>query len=180
MEEQKSARDYVLDKLLEKAEKRGVNYKYKLHKNDISKMPRFRGSKLKYNVVNESYKTWRSSLKDKTLSKGIFKKEYSKIWTKIADCLFQELENNFQGVKLGEQTGDMYIGVPPNIEHYILSNKPNHKHIVWRNKIKYCNVNFRYYFFTTYHRRYRSAVLRDDFYKSAKEKMHIFHNVKNF
>lgn len=178
MEDNINKQNFILEKILDKAKDRGAEYKYPIRMEDIPKMPRFRDTDFRYRVVDEAYNHWRADVNNKSRLHKFNIRDFQRVWKYIADELFAELENNFQGVRLPEQLGEMYIGVPPDLEYYVIVNRPNHKHIVWRNKVKYCNVNLRYCYFSTFHKRYRSATLRDDFYKTAKEKIHIFHNKK--
>lgn len=160
---------FRLENMLKKFAKRGQTYEYPILIKDMGKMPKFSDSPLRFFVVQESYKIWR---KDKSHSRwfpNFFIRNYELVWKQIADEIFAEMESNVDGVKLPEQMGELYIGEPPNKTFYVFTNKPNFKHIIWRNQDKYLNKMLKFFYFHTFHKRYRSAMYRDDYYKTAKE-----------
>lgn len=167
-------RNFTVERLLELSAKRGNVYKYPLRIEDIPKMPRFTDSAFRYHVISNAYKVWRADPKNKEFTFKFFIRDFEKIWRAISDEMFLEMEENFQGVHLPFQLGDMYIGIPPEKDYFILINKPNYKYIVWRTKNKYISKDLRYYYFHSFHKRYRSAAARDDYYKTAREKIHRF------
>ena len=166
-EEKKSFR---VENMLKKFAKRGNVYEYPILIEDMSKMPKFSDTPLRYFVVQESYKKWREDPNNKKFFiPKFFIRDYEQTWAKIADEIFLEMEENHNGVKLPEQLGELYIGEPPNKTFYVLTNRPDFKHIIWRNKGKYINKFLNYFYFHTFHKRYRSAMYRNEYYKTAKE-----------
>ena len=172
---QEPKRNYTVERYLDLSAKRGNVYKYPIKIDDVPKMPRFSDSKFRYYIVEESYPYWR---KDETVDEKYKYKfhirSYEKIWKYICDELFGEMEDNLDGVTLPDQLGVLYIGTPPQKDYFVLIDKPDYKHIVWRNGTKYCNRDLRYYWFSTYHKRYRSACAREDYYKTARERIPRF------
>lgn len=169
MEEKK--RIYALEHHLKLSAKRGNIYKYPIKIEDIPKMPRFRDTPFKNLIIDETYNIWRKDPKNAKYTFKFFIRNYQAAWKAIADALFEEMEDNLDGVKLPEQLGILYIGTPPNKDFYVMVDKPKYKYIVWRNKVKYCSHDVRYYFFHSFHKRYKSAYARDDYYKTAVEKV---------
>jgi hypothetical protein len=169
MEDQEITNKF-LEHYLKKSAKRGNVYEYPIKIKDLSKMPRFRDTEFKHSVLENCYENWRKS-SSKEQGKGFYCRHFSKIWKMIADELFGEMEDNYQGVTLPHQLGVLYLGTPPNKDYFVMIDKPKYKHIVWRTKIKYINRDLKYYNFHSYHKRYKSATERDDYYKTAKEKM---------
>lgn len=159
-----------LKKYLEKIKKRGIQYDHPIKVEDIVKMPRFRDSDFRYKVVENAYKEWRKSA-PKELVAGFGIRKFEKIWKHIADELFGEMEDNYNGVKLPDQMGVLYIGTPLKKDFYTFVDLPKYKHIIWRTRLKYVSRDLRYYFFNSYHKRYKSAYERDEYYKTAVEKI---------
>jgi hypothetical protein len=169
MEEKK--RNYTVEKHLDRHEKRGNVFKYPLKIEDIPKMPRFSDGDFRYHVVVNSYNKWRVLPANEAFTHKKYIRNYESIWKLIANAIFQEMEDNLDGVMLPEQLGMFYIGTPPNKDYFVLTNRENYKHIIWRNNVKYCNKDLKYYFFHSFHKRYRSAMGREDYYKTAKERI---------
>jgi len=163
-------KNYAIERLLELSAKRGNVYKYPLKVEDVPKLPRFRDSNFKYRIVQNAYKIWRKENPDK--AKITYIRNYEKIWKAIIDEVFLTMQENIHGVHLPFQLGDMYLGTPQDKNYFVLINREHYKHIIWRNGNKYCSRDLRYYFFHSYHHRYKSAMAREDYYKTAKERIY--------
>lgn len=159
---------------LDNKAKRGLEYKYPIKAEDLGKIPRFNDSPFRYFIIDAAYKLWRIYAKDKTNIKGISLRKFQKLWKSVADEVFSEMEENLDGVELPEQMGIMYLGTPPNKTYFNLVGLDKYKYVIWGSKIKYFNKRLKYYFFHTTKARFKSAYEREDYYKTAKEKISSF------
>ena len=160
-----------VDFMLKKSAERGNYYKYPIKIEDLTKMPKFTDAPIRYYVVENAYKIWRSNPENKKYSKDFYIRNFELVWKYIVDELFLTMEENVNGVRLPEQLGELYIGEPPDKDYFIMTNRPNLKYIVWRNGTKYCNKILRYFYMHTNYKRYKSAMCRDNYYKTAREKI---------
>jgi hypothetical protein len=163
---------WVVEKRLEDAKKRGVNYQYPIKPEQILKMPRFTDSEFRNHPHLDAYKVWNKDPNTKKVRpKGFYIQQFEKLFAAIADEIYNEIEENLHGVKLPFELGDIYVGTPPMKTFYTMIGKSNHKHIIWRNGNKYCNKLLKYFFFKTYKRNYKSAIQREQYYTTAKERI---------
>lgn len=159
---------------LENKAKRGLVYKYPLKPEDLGRIPKFNDSDFRYFIVQNAYKYWNKLPENKGFTKRFHIRDFEKIWKKIADQIYSEMEENLDGVELPNQMGIFYIGTPPNKTYFNLVNLTKYKYIIWGSKIKYFNKRLKYYFFHTIQSRYKSAYMREDYYKTAREKISNF------
>lgn len=159
---------------LDNKAKRGLVYKYPLKASDLGKIPKFNDSNFRYFIVQNAYKLWRKEQKTDKYTKKSYIRDFEKTWTLIADQIYHEIEENLDGVELPYQMGIFYVGTPPNKTYFNLINLKNYKYIIWGSKIKYFNKKLKYYYFHTINSRFKSVYMREDFYKTAKEKISNF------
>ena len=155
-----------------KTKKSGLVYTYLVKAEDVPKIPRFNDNPFRYFIVQAAHKIWSKSFK--RFSRGVYIRDFEKLWKKIADQIYTEMEENLDGVELPNQMGIMYIGTPPNKTYFNLINLKTYKYVIWGSRLKYFNKRLKYYYFHTTNGRFKSAYLREDFYKTAKEKISNF------
>lgn len=163
-----------MQKYLDDKAKRGLIYKYPLKASDLGRIPKFNDSIFRYFVVSNAYKLWRKDESNKEFIKGVTIRKFEKYWKLIADQIYTEIEENLDGVELPHQMGIFYIGTPANKQYFNLLNLSQYKYIIWGSKIKYFNKRLKYYVFHSVFGRFKSAYAREDYYKTAKEKISNF------
>jgi len=163
-----------MQEYIDNKKKRGVVYKYPLDPKDISKIPRFTDSPFRYFVVQNAYDIWKKLVPDVARKQINHIRVFEKMWKEIADAIYFEMEENLDGVELPEQMGIFYIGTPANKTYFNLVDLAKYKYIIWGAKIKYFNKRLKYYIFHTTKGRFKSAYEREDYYKTAKERISNF------
>ena len=164
----------LLKRIYKKKMRQETPFKYPLKAEDRNRMPFLRDTKYSYECVeNAYYKNWRKNLKNKKFKKGFYIRDFQKIWKLIAEKMIQEITDNVQGIQLPDNLGTMYLGTPANKNFHILDNRPNQKFYIWGNSHKYARREFKFYFFRPLISIAKSAILREGYYKTSKEKPYI-------
>lgn len=151
-----------------KLESKGKFFKYPILAEDILRIPKLPRAEFRHNVVSNSYYPWRKANKH---VKGFNTRDYERIWKYITEALIDELIHNPHGVALPFQLGELYIGTPANKEYFECLDYENVNHLIWRNTVKYCDADLRYYYLHSCLKNVKAAIFRNKYYITAKEKI---------
>ena len=163
-----------MQEYLDNKAKRGLVYTYPIKAEDLGKIPRFNDSNFRYFIVRNAYNIWNKINEYRKYSKNHYIRDFEKTWKLIANQIYSEIEENLDGVELPYQMGILYVGTPPNKTFFNLINLKDYKYIIWGSKIKYFNRKLKYYYFHTVNGRFKNVYKREDYYKTAKEKISNF------